>query len=240
MANSNFIQADRNNTVVILPVFNSASHLNRLIPDLLQFFPKDQIFAVNDGSSDNSSDICHSFQIKTIDFDYNLGKGAALWEGIKKAMQEGYLYAFSLDSDEQHLPEHIPQFFNIMNSTQAGLVIGNRDFNPDLMPWQRILSNQITSLLVSISFGQKIPDSQCGYRLYSLTPLKKFMPKTLRYQFETEILLHYAQENVPISSTPIKTVYADEISYINHLRDIWNFVAVIFKYWFSAISKILC
>ena len=64
-------KATISNTALILPVYNSARHLPVLIPQLLEFFPARQIIAVNDGSLDDSADICRKQQVTFIEFDHN-------------------------------------------------------------------------------------------------------------------------------------------------------------------------
>ncbi|MCF7912484.1 MAG: glycosyltransferase family 2 protein [Candidatus Cloacimonetes bacterium] len=221
------------NTALILPVYNSARHLPILIPQLLEIVPPHQIIAVNDGSQDDSANICRNLQVNLLNFDHNQGKGAALLAGMKHAQKLGFLFAFTLDSDEQHNPRHIPQFLSSQNSIAAGIVLGKRKFDSSLMPWQRICSNKLTSFLVSIAIRKKISDSQCGYRLYYLEPIMQLNLKTKRYQFETEILLKMADLSYRIAETDVDTVYGNETSHINHLRDITNFVKILGAHWFK-------
>jgi glycosyltransferase involved in cell wall biosynthesis len=219
------------NTALILPIYNSARHLPVLIPQLLEFFPTSQIIAVNDGSQDDSAAICRKLQVTLIEFDQNQGKGAALLAGMQKASQLGYLFAFSLDSDEQHKPSHIPQFLQKQNDSGAGMVLGKRVLKTPLMPWQRICSNKLTSLMVSLTLRQKVTDSQCGYRLYCLEQITQFHLKSERYQFETEILLKMATAGYQLAEVTIDTVYGTETSHISHLRDISNFIKILVAHW---------
>ena len=150
---------------------------------------------------------------------------------MQKASQLGYHFAFSLDSDEQHKPSHIPQFLQKQNETGAGIVLGKRELKTPLMPWQRICSNKLTSLMVSLTLRQQVTDSQCGYRLYCLEPIAHLHLKTKRYQFETEILLKMAKTGYRLAEVTIDTVYGNETSHISHLRDITNFVKILVAHW---------
>jgi glycosyltransferase involved in cell wall biosynthesis len=225
--------ANFSNTCVILPIYNSEKHLPRLITAIIRYFPPSQIIAVDDGSSDGSRQICQNMDVSMITFAQNQGKGSALMAGMLKARADGYNFAFTIDSDEQHPPHHIPEFITLQNKNKCGLVLGKRNFEPDIMPRSRIWSNRITSKLVSAAAGRHIPDSQCGYRLYYLEPLQKIFLRSQRYQFETEILLKMAKLNIEICSLPIDTVYGDEVSHIRHLRDITNFIKIISSHYLS-------
>jgi len=223
--------ADHENTALILPVYNSDKHLNSLISQLLEHFPANQIIAVDDGSSDNSAQICRNKEITLIEFEQNRGKGAALLAGMKKAWQVGYKFAITIDSDEQHKPCHLPEFIIRQQQTKAAMVLGKRDFNSRIMPLPRIWSNKLTSFMVSITVRQKVADSQCGYRLYYLKPVMDMKLVSSRYQFETEILLKMAKAKYLLADTDIDTVYGEETSHINHLRDIKNFINILISHW---------
>jgi len=219
------------NTAIVMPVYNSEKHLISLISQLLEHFPANQIIAVDDGSGDNSAQICRNQGITLIAFEQNRGKGAALLAGMKNAWQAGYKFAITIDSDEQHKPCHLPEFITRQQQTKAAMVIGKRDFNPRIMPLSRIWSNKLTSFMVSITVRQKVTDSQCGYRLYYLEPVMNMNLVSSRYQFETEILLKMARAKYLIADTNIDTVYGNEISHINHLRDIKNFINILVSHW---------
>lgn len=221
----------KSNTAVILPVYKSEKHLQSLVDDLKNFFPVSQIIAIDDGSSDGSAAICRQLGLILIQLAKNQGKGAALQAGLRKAAEEGFFYAFCLDSDEQHSPSHIPDFMHKQKESSAALVLGYRNLHFRYMPIARICSNRLTSFLVSITVGKWIKDSQCGYRLYYLPLLQGITFTTRRYQFETEILLKLAKKKVIIAQVPVKTLYGEEKSHIKHGRDILNFVILLIKSW---------
>ena len=95
------------------------------------------------------------------------------------------------------------------------------------MPFPRIMSNKLTSLIVSISTTRKILDSQSGYRLYDLNMIKEIDLISQKYQFETEVIIKLAKQNGRINFVSISTVYSGQKSHISHLRDIWNFIKVV-------------
>ncbi|OQX70967.1 MAG: hypothetical protein B6D62_03070 [Candidatus Cloacimonas sp. 4484_275] len=220
-------KANWGNTAVIIPIYNGSAHLEKLLKRILKFFPKENIIAVDDASLDNSVEICVSFQIKVINFSVNKGKGAALTAGFREAIFQDFRYAFTIDCDLQHQPENFPDFIKLQNRRNSDLVIGKRNFAFAKMPFSRILSNSITSFVVSITTGYKILDSQSGFRLYSLDLIKKMSFRSERYQFETEIIFKFVRRKAKIDFVPIQTIYQTEKSYISHGRDIMNFVKIV-------------
>ena len=221
------MKANWKNTAVVVPIYNSEKYLLELFNRISEFFPLESIFAVNDASEDNSTNICKKIGVKLIDLKVNCGKGNALQIGFKAAMEAGYIFAFTIDSDLQHKPEDFPNFIQKQNELDLELVIGKRDFSHKKMPLHRICSNTLTSWVVSRVSKQKILDSQCGYRLYNLEILKGMKFQTKRYQFETEIILKISKRNGRVEFTPIETIYDGQKSYISGMRDIKNFIMIV-------------
>ncbi len=219
--------ANWKNTAVIIPVYNSADYLQELFQRITNLFPKKSIFAVNDASKDNSADICKKSGVNWISFDTNCGKGAALQAGFQAVIKNSFQYAFSIDSDLQHKPEDFPVFLKKQNETNANMIIGKRIFFKSGMPFSRILSNKITSKIVSFVTKKKICDSQSGFRLYDLNLIKKLKFHSTRYQFETEIILKFAKLGAVIDFVPIETIYNGQESHISKFRDIINFVKIV-------------
>lgn len=222
--------ANRDNTAVIVPIYNGQEYLEELFGKISVYIPINQIIAVDDGSTDKSALICSKCGVHLIKLSKNQGKGTALKAGFREAIKRGFEFAFTIDSDLQHDPAYIPRFFRKQNMIMADLLIGKRDFSLNKMPATRILSNRLTSLMTSIMAGKTIYDSQCGYRLYRLEKVKHLKLESKRYQFETEIILAMSKKISIIDYVTISTVYNGETSYISHVRDIKNFIKVILKY----------
>ena len=221
------MKADWKNTAVVVPIYNSEKYLPELFKRIMEYFPLESIFAVNDASEDNSLNVCKTIGVKLVDLKINCGKGNALQIGFKAAIKEGYEFAFTIDSDLQHKPEDFLNFIQQQNKLDLELVIGKRDFSHKKMPFHRICSNTLTSWVVSRTSKQKILDSQCGFRLYNLEILEGMEFQTKRYQFETEIILKIAKKNGKVGFIPIETIYEGQESYISGMRDIKNFIKIV-------------
>ena len=83
---------------------------------------------------------------------------------------------------------------------------------------------------MSFLVGQKIPDTQCGYRLISLAFAKKFHPTTSRFDLESEMLIQARRLGMKIESIPIPTIYTDQSSHIQPLADTFRFIKLILRY----------
>lgn len=85
------------------------------------------------------------------------------------------------------------------------------------------------SWLLSRLTKQKIPDTQCGFRLIKSQVLKHIKLMTSQYETESEILIKAARLGYKIESVPIKTIYVGEKSRINPFLDTLRFIRLIIK-----------
>ena len=99
----------------------------------------------------------------------------------------------------------------------------------DGMPFHRILSNKITSGLVSLRAGTRIPDSQSGFRLIHADVIRRIVLNTSRYETETEILLKSGIAGFQFGSICISTIYNNEPSSMHLVKDTWRFVKLYLK-----------
>ncbi|MEA1973115.1 MAG: glycosyltransferase family 2 protein [Candidatus Cloacimonadota bacterium] len=220
------------NTAVIIANYNHGKYIKKLVSDINQFFPFPHIYIVDDCSTDNSLRIIESLISKKINIlkhKRNFGKGATIKTGFYQTIEDGFDFAITIDADLQHQPKYLTQFMKKQNNRNSQLVIGARDICFKKMPFMRVLSNKITSSIVSIVTQRKILDSQSGYRLYDLSSFNLNKLVSNRYQFETEIILEIVKNSGRINFVDIETIYSGEISHISHLRDIKYFIEVIVK-----------
>lgn len=87
---------------IIIPVYNAASYLDKCIESILHQKYKDfELLLINDGSTDNSGDICDAFALKdnriSVFHQQNQGVSAARNLGIEQAKGEWLQF---IDSDD--------------------------------------------------------------------------------------------------------------------------------------------
>jgi glycosyltransferase involved in cell wall biosynthesis len=66
---------------IILPAKNESESLSVLLPKLRQHYPEEEIIVVNDGSSDNTVEICNQNNVSVVTHAYSMGNGAAIKTG---------------------------------------------------------------------------------------------------------------------------------------------------------------
>ena len=99
------------------------------------------------------------------------------------------------------------------------MCIGRRDLSYKNMPLPRIISNTITSQILSVLTGRKIADSQSGFRIYSAELLKRVHCKYTRFEMESEIILKASSLHFSIGFVKVQTLYFNHTSQISHLKD---------------------
>lgn len=215
---------------VIIPAFQASESLPTLIKQI-QLIPLSiKIIVVNDGSTDNTLDVLGKLSdIIVVNHQINLGKGAAIKSGIKKARKLGFQYAICIDSDLQHSPELIPDFIKSQSEADVSLVLGVRQFSREIMPFHRILSNTVTSFVVSIRIGKRVHDSQCGYRLIHISDIDIDQFNENGFQFETELLLKIISAGATFKEIPINTIYNKSNSSINNAKDTLKFIKLFLR-----------
>jgi len=216
----------QNKICAVIPFYNEEKTLSEIINRTLQYV--DKIIAVNDGSTDNSKQKINDVQnVILIDYEKNYGKGFALNKGFEKALELGYDTVVTLDSDLQHDPVFILDLLREIEN--YGIVIGNRLNNLADMPLQRRLSNKITSFLLSVKTGQKILDSQSGFRAIRSDVLRVVKTRKHGYEAESEQIILAARKGFKIGFVNTSTIYGNEKSKIKPVKTILAFIKTLFS-----------
>ena len=113
----------------------------------------------------------------------------------------------------------------------AGIVLGNRMCNGAAMPPVRLHTNRLMSAMVSAMARQRIPDSQCGFRMIRREVLESVPLRAQRFEVESELLLGAAARRWKIISVPVRTIYdARHRSHIQPVRDGLRFLGLLLRH----------
>jgi glycosyltransferase involved in cell wall biosynthesis len=212
---------------VIIPVLNGAATLPTLLGEIRALHPEFALLVVDDGSTDGTAGAARAARAEVVSHPENRGKGAALATGFAQALERGWEWAYTLDADGQHLPSEMGRFLDVARRGGYDVVVGTRMTAPTGMPWVRKATNRFTSTVVSRLAGQRIPDSQCGFRLFRAASLRGLRLRTTRFDTESEILVRLARRGARIGEAPISIVYGEERSAIRPGRDTVRFFRLV-------------
>lgn len=217
------------NVAALVPAYQAAAHLGEVLLRLQALPAPPAILVVDDGSRDATAEVARQFGVRVLSFAANRGKGHALIAGFD-ALRD-FDAVVTLDADGQHPPECLPDF---VRAAEAGadLVLGRRVIGGD-MPASRRFANRFSSGWVSAIAGQRISDSQCGYRLYRRDVLERTPVRASRYEVETEMAVRAARVGFRLAEVEIPTVYGDETSHLSPTRDVPRIVGMLLRLTFE-------
>jgi glycosyltransferase involved in cell wall biosynthesis len=210
---------------VIIPAYNEAENVGSVVSEARKFI-KD-VVVVDDGSTDDTVARALQAGATLIEHKVNKGKGVALKTGFQYVLEKDYDAVITLDADSQHDPAEIPKFLEA--AREADVVVGSRAGNRSGMPVIRRISNTLSSWILSGLVGQRLTDTQSGYRLIKAEVLKAAMTKTTGFEAESEILLEAISRGFRVAEIPIKTIYGTEKSHYKW-RDGFIFLGLVGKY----------
>jgi glycosyltransferase involved in cell wall biosynthesis len=229
----------RSRTAAVIPAYQDEKHIGEIVRRTRERL--DHVLVVDDGSSDYTAQRAREAGAEVIVHDQNRGKGEAIKTGLGRwlaaagpsggGLDREVTWVSLLDSDGQHLPEEIDRFMAAaVSATQPTFFIGNRMSNLTGMPFIRRVVNRYMSKRISRLCGQKIPDTQCGFRMLNRQLIPELLGGGDRFDYETEVLIIASRKGYEIESVPITTVYSDQVSKIRPLRDAMRFFKLMWRY----------
>lgn len=202
---------DTSRLAVIIPAFNEESTLREVTELTLVHISK--VVVVNDGSTDNTAEQLENLPVEILSNPKNKGKGFSLWKGFHHLLEnEDYDAMLTLDGDGQHAPEDIESLIEEYKKSPNEIIVGLREGRESSAPPLRYFANQFANFWISWAAGRRIPDSQCGFRIYPSELLKKLKTKSKDYRgfvFESEVLIDATKLGFGIRPAPVKTIYKE-------------------------------
>src|SRR6266545_5485961 len=213
----------------IIPAYREEKHVGDVVRRTRQQL--DHVLVVDDGSNDKTAQQARDAGAEVIAHSQNRGKGEAIKTGLRHWLDRQMTHVVVLDADGQHLPEEIDRFMAAAASSAGpSFFLGNRMNNLIGMPLIRRVVNRYMSKRISRFCGQKISDTQCGFRMLDRQLIPELLGGANRFDYETEMLIIASRKGYRIESVPITTVYSDEVSKISPARDAIGFFKLMRRY----------
>lgn len=212
---------------VLIPTYNNAKTLEAVIAKTLEYC--EEVIVVNDGATDSTQEIISKFNdITVVVHKVNKGKGMALRNGFKKALELGFDYVITIDSDGQHYPEDFITFLNKVEEIPNSLIIGARNMAVDNVPGKSTFGNKFSNFWFWVETGIQLPDTQSGYRLYPVRRMRNIWLFTTKFELEIEVIVKAAWRGIPVISVPVKVYYAPQGERVTHFRPGKDFTRISF------------
>ena len=217
--------------IALIPAFNEERRVGEVVTKTKPHVT--EVVVVDDGSVDRTAEVARAAGAVVFTHKQNRGKGAAINTALDYFEKSPAEFGVFLDADGQHDPNEIPKFVAAARTQPADVVVGTRMGETHGMPMVRRLTNQFTSWITSKLARQRVPDSQCGYRLVRRSVLPHLELTSSRFETETEMLIQAGRAGLKIANVPIRTIYGVEAraSHIRPWRDTVRFFKLAAKYW---------
>lgn len=206
-----------------MPTYNNSGTLKKVLDEVL--VETTSVIVVNDGATDNTSEILKDFEsrIELISYRENKGKGYALRQGFKRATELGFTHAISIDSDGQHFAYDIPEFVKQIDLCPDALVIGARNMSSENVPGKSSFGNKFSNFWFKFETSIELTDTQSGFRLYPLHAMQDLRFFTEKFEFEVEVIVKSAWKGLPVINIPIHIHYEPGKKRISHFRPFRDF-----------------
>lgn len=162
-----------NQVLVIIPAYNEALNIERVVTGLMERYPMYDYVVINDGSADETAAICRRRGFELIDLPINLGLAGAFQTGLKYAYRKGYRYAIQFDGDGQHRPEYIGPMREKMDEGYD-IVIGSRFVTEKKPNTPRMLGSRLISAAIRMTTGVMVTDPTSGMRMFNVRMIREF------------------------------------------------------------------
>ena len=214
-----------NDLSIVLPARNEAAALRILLPQIRAAFCDAELIVVNDGSNDETVDMCHENNVAVVSHPYALGNGAAIKTGARHA--KGRTIVF-MDADGQHKPEDIATLLAKFDEGYD-MVVGARQKGSQA-GMHRAVANDVFSRLASWMVQHTVEDLTSGFRIVRASKFRKFLYLLPNgFSYPTTITMSFFRAGYSVAYVPIHTPRRIGKSHIRPLRDGIRFLMIIIK-----------
>lgn len=220
-----------NQVAIVVPCYNEAERF-----DLGAFgrflTSNDSVFfvLVNDGSSDDTLTVLHTLaegysdRVMILDLQPNKGKAEAVRLGLLAACERAEIVGF-WDADLATPLDVVPQLVSILHSRpQIQWVLGSRvkllGRNIDRNELRHYLG-RVFATGASITLKLGVYDTQCGAKLFRVTPLLRQLlqtPFVTRWVFDVELIARLIQASRQLGAPDPKEILFE--APLNQWRDV--------------------
>src|SRR5262249_12672670 len=113
-------------TVLILPAYNEATRLGRVLAGVRHSAPDLAVLVIDDGSHDGTAAVAREHGVEVVSHPCNLRYGAALQTVYKGGGGAGSRYLEQMAADGKHDPADVVRLLAPLRADAADVVIGSR------------------------------------------------------------------------------------------------------------------
>jgi dolichol-phosphate mannosyltransferase len=203
--------------LVVLPTYNEAENIERVLRRIRHALPDGGVLVVDDGSPDGTADMAERMgkelgNIEVLRRSEKSGLGSAYRAGFAWGLERGWDVLIEMDADLSHDPDALPELVAPLAEGRADLVIGSRYIPGGSIPnwkWHRRLLSESANIYASTVLGLGVRDSTSGFRAYRHTVLRAIDLPAVRadgYGFQIEMCHQVLRHGGRVTEVPIRFV----------------------------------
>jgi glycosyltransferase involved in cell wall biosynthesis len=222
--------APRADVAAIIPAYRARATVPGVVAGTRAYVAR--VVVVDDGSGDGTAEAAAAVGAEVLRHPTNLGKGAALDTGLSALAATGVARALTLDADGQHLPGEIPLLLAASDARPEAIVVGERRKLEHEIARLNRFGNWVADRFLHALAGQRLPDTQSGFRVYPVGATLALGMRGARYDWETEVLLLAVRRGIPLVGVPVAVHYppvAERVSHFRKGRDTLRIVATVLR-----------
>jgi glycosyltransferase involved in cell wall biosynthesis len=195
--------------IAAIPCFNEERCIGSVVLKTKKFVSS--VVVVDDGSTDATAEVATEAGALVYEHGQNRGYGAAVRSALAKGRELGADVLVILDGDSQHDPKDIPRLVKPLLDREADIVVGSRFLGVGKKPpFYRRLGQRVLNSVTNLGSGQKISDSQSGFRAYSAKALKELNLAENGMSVSSEIQFAISKSGLKVAEVPIDVSYRDK------------------------------
>jgi glycosyltransferase involved in cell wall biosynthesis len=188
---------------VLIPCYNEAQTIKKVVEDFKSVLPADSVIYVYDNNStDATAEIARNAGA-VVRFEYQQGKGNVVRRMFREIDAECYIL---VDGDDTYPAECAPSMIKKVLERKVDMVVGDRlsstYFEENKRPFHNF-GNSIVRKSINTLFKNDIKDIMTGYRAFSYEFVKTFPVLSKGFEIETEMSIHSVDKNMLVENEVI-------------------------------------
>lgn len=194
---------------IIMPAYNEANKIKNTLENIYSIEEIDEIIVVDDGSSDNTSEIVSSIEskkIKLFKLEQNKGKGYALNYGLNIAMENADIIGF-LDADLGSSSKEVKKLIDSILNNEADVIIAK--FPPAKKKGGLGFVKGLAKKSVLEMTGKELDAILSGQRLFKKEVLNKFDEIPFGYGVEVGMTIDILKYGYTIKEVLVNMTHSE-------------------------------
>ena len=204
--------------LVILPTYNEAENLEKIVPEILEADDRIDVLVVDDASPDGTGELADGLaareeRVRVLHRSGKLGLGSAYLRGFRWGLDRSYRWLLEMDADFSHDPGYLPDLLDAVR--EADVVAGSRylkGVNVINWPMSRLLLSYFANKYARWVTGLPVTDATSGFKCFRREVLEAIdfsRVTSTGYAFQIEMSFRAWRKGFRVDEVPIVFVDRD-------------------------------